>query len=114
MERPDGYQPRTSGAAVLSEQQSAYSIAQLPGHPHHGWLKRQRSLPTVKLRKSIRSFRKLIARHEAWIEDPYLKFPRDADLEEVRYHQGVKWPSDIARHREQINILEGIIHEREE
>ncbi|WP_156427590.1 hypothetical protein [Thiohalocapsa sp. ML1] len=91
--------------AILSERQSAYSIAQVPGQPHHGWLKRQRTLPTVKLRKSIRSFRKLIVQHEAWVKNPYLKFPRDAELAEVRYHQDFKWPSDIARHYEQIDIL---------
>jgi hypothetical protein len=112
--RPEAYRLRTLGEAILISRESAYSIAQIPGRPHHGWLKRQRSLPTGKLHKSIRSFRKLIAKHEAWITNPYLKFPRDADSEEVRYHQNVKWPSDIARHYEQIDILEGVIREREE
>lgn len=44
--------------------------------------------------------------------DPFLKFPPDADPREVIYHQKIKWPNDIARHREHINIIEGVIDER--
>jgi hypothetical protein len=58
--------------------------------------------------------RKQIARHEAWIADPFLTYPRDHhDVAEVRYHQEHKWPHDIARQREQIAILEGVMSERD-
>jgi hypothetical protein len=66
-----------------------------------------------KLRKAIRSLLKQIAQHEAWISNPYLKFAVNAHPAIIRYHQLVKWRNDIARQREQINILEGVIHERE-
>lgn len=67
----------------------------------------------MKLRKAIRSLLKQIAQHEAWISNPYLKFAVNAHPAIIRYHQLVKWRNDIARQREQINILEGVIHERE-
>lgn len=112
--RPAVYRLRTLGEAIINDRASAYVLAQHPGKPHHGWLQKQRSLPTVKLRKSVRSLQKQIERHEAWIADPYLKFEPDAAAEEVRYHQVVKWPRDIARQREQIDILEGVVNERKE
>jgi hypothetical protein len=64
-------------------------------------------------RQAIRSLLKQIAQHEAWIGNPYLKFEANEQPEIIRYHQQVKWRNDIARQREQINILEGVIHERE-
>jgi hypothetical protein len=45
--------------------------------------------------------------------NPYLKCEANEQPEIIRYHQQVKWRNDIARQREQINILEGVIHERE-
>ncbi len=94
-------------------EKTPYQIATEPGKPHHGWLVAQRDLPTVKLRKAIRSLLKQIAQHEAWIANPYLKFEVNEHPAIIRYHQLVKWRNDIAIQREQINILEGVIHERE-
>ncbi|MFB1489652.1 MULTISPECIES: phage minor head protein [unclassified Thiocapsa] len=107
-------QPIPQEAAILDDMPiDAYTVAQVPGRPHHGWLKQQRRLTTVKLRKAIRSLQKQIALHEAWIATPYEKFPADnADPDEVKYHQEYKWPADIARHRQLIEILEGVIRER--
>lgn len=107
-------QPIQQGEAILGDMPiDAYTVAQVPGRPHHGWLKQQRKLPTLKLLKAIRSLRKQIALHEAWIASPYEKFPADnADPDEVDYHQKYKWPADIARQRQLIQILEGVIRER--
>jgi len=91
---------------------SAYEVAKTAGNPHHGWLQQQRRLPSVKLKKAMRSLRRQIAQHEAWIANPYLKFPPDAEVSAVRWHRERKWPGDIARQRELIEILEGVIHER--
>lgn len=105
--------PAAGAGDVILAGNRAYEVAQTLGRPHHGWLQQQRTLPTVKLHKAIRSLRKQIAQHEAWIADPFLKYPADHhDLAEVRYHQEHKWPHDIARQREQIAILEGVIRER--
>ncbi|BCU06113.1 hypothetical protein [Allochromatium tepidum] len=41
------------------------------------------------------------------------KPPAIHDPEKVRYYRTHKWPSDIARQREQINIIEGVLRERE-
>ena len=92
--------------------QSAYETAKVEGKPHHRWLLIQRKLPTAKLLKGIRSLQKQSALHAQWIADPYLKFPSDADPCDVSYHRKIKWPNDIARQREQIEILEGVINER--
>lgn len=73
----------------------------------------QRKLPTVKLLKSIRTFQKQIAQHEGWIADPWSKCDPGHDPEKVLHYQTRKWPSDIARQREQINIIEGVLRERD-
>ena len=52
---------------------NAYEVAKTVGAPHHGWLEKQRQLPTAKLLKSIRSLEKQIAQHRQWIDNPYLK-----------------------------------------
>lgn len=105
--------PARKTARMGHVEKTPYQIATEPGKPHHGWLLAQRELPTVKLRKAIRSLLKQIAQHEAWISNPYLKFAANEQPEIIRYHQQVKWRNDIARQREQVNILEGVIHERE-
>jgi len=98
-------------AAILVPE-DAYAVAQTPGQPNYGWLQEQRKLPTVKLEKAIRSFKKQIALHQTWINDPHPKFARDADPTDILYHQVHKWPRDMARHRQSIQILEGVIRER--
>lgn len=89
----------------------AYAIAKAGG-PHHGWLEKQRKLPTVKLLKSIRSLEKQIALHRQWIVDPYLKLQADTPLDRVDDLVRSKWPHDIQRQQEQIAILQGVLHER--
>ncbi len=103
----------TRPAILNSDPGSAYARAQTPGQPHHGWLLQQRKLTTPQLRKGVRALRQQIAEHRAAIADPRLKFAPDADPEEVAYHRDIKWPRDIARHEQQIAILEGVIYERD-
>jgi len=69
---------------LKSENASAYELAKAGG-PHHRWLLQQRKLPRVKLLKSIRSLRRQIEQHQAWIADTWLKCPADHDLDKVRY-----------------------------
>jgi hypothetical protein len=89
----------------------AYEIAKAGG-PHHGWLEKQRKLPTVKLLKSIRSLEKQIALHRQWIADPYSKLLADTPLDRIDDLVQSKWPHDIQRQQEQIAILQGVLHER--
>ncbi|WP_430754862.1 hypothetical protein [Magnetovirga frankeli] len=99
-------------ATIGQMQKSAYETALDAGGPHRGWLEKQRKLKTVTLEKSIRTLKRTIAKHEEWIANPYIKFPTDAETANVRYHQFKKWPNDIRRQKEQINIIEGVINER--
>jgi hypothetical protein len=111
--RPEAYKIGRVGDAMLADvKPSAFEIAQTDGSPHHRWMLQQRKLPTVNLLKSVRTFQKQIAQHEGWIADPWSKCEPGHDPEKVRYYQTMKWPSDIARQREQINIIEGVLHER--
>jgi hypothetical protein len=112
--RPAEYRIGRLGDAILGGvKPSAYEIAQTEGRPHHRWMLQQRKLPTVKLLKSIRTLQKQIEQHEGWIADPWAKCEPGHDPEKVRYYQTKKWPSDIARQREQINIIEGVLRERD-
>jgi len=69
-------------------------------------------LPTAKLLKSIRSLERQIAQHQQWIDDPYSKIPVDTLIDEANYYVTTKWPGDIARQRQQIDIIRGVLHER--
>lgn len=90
---------------------NAYEVARAGG-PHHGWMEKQRKLPTVKLLKSIRSLEKQIAQHRRWIDDPYSKIPVDTPMDEANHYVTTKWPSDIARQLQHIDIIRGVLHER--
>lgn len=90
---------------------NAYEAAKAGG-PHHGWMEKQRKLPTAKLLKSIRSLERQIAQHQQWIDDPYSKIPVDTLIDEANYYVTTKWPGDIARQRQQIDIIRGVLHER--
>ena len=75
-------------------------------------MEKQRTLPTVKLLKSIRSLEKQVAQHQQWIENPGLKLPEDMPDEERDYYVTTKWPNDIARQRQHIEIIKGVLYER--
>lgn len=98
----------TQAGAPVSD---AYEVAKAGG-PHHGWMEKQRKLPAAKLLKSIRSLERQIARHQRWIDDPYSKIPVDTPTDEAKYYVTTKWPGDIARQRQHIDIIRGVLHER--
>lgn len=93
----------------------AYEVAKAANGKYHGWLKQQRNLPVHLLEKAIRSFEALIADHEAWIEDPTRKNPDFYQLPTVQQKHLLEkyWPDDIRRHRDSIEILKGIIREKQ-
>ncbi len=57
---------------------------------------------------------KTIELHEAWIANPYLKVSRTADKRQIDALVTRKWPGDIARIREEMAILKGILSARGE
>lgn len=93
---------------------TAYETAQQKDGDHHGWYLQQLKLSDVELERGIRSFRKQIAKHQQWINNPYLKVPDFDNLHPDRKQNLIerKWPQDIARQKDQIVILEGILKER--
>ena len=50
--------------------------------------------------------------HLAWIENPFLKVARDLVEGRISDLVNKKWPGDIMRQREQIDVLKGILQER--
>ena len=90
----------------------AYETARTGGK-HEGWYRVYREVGDRQIEKSIRSFEALIQEHRAWIENPYLKLPQGTDSARVRNLVDVGWPEDIQRHLEFIDILNGILRERQ-
>lgn len=86
------------------------------GGTHAGFLGNYYDLPAHLVRKGIRSIEKQIANHEAWIADPVIKLKHLAEMnpEQVRRYVEEKWPADVQRQREHVDILKGILKERED
>ena len=101
------------GARLKPSMVSAYEIAKAGGK-HSGWYRRQRELSEEQLSKGIRSFENQIARHEKWITDPTSKIVDYHSYDPRRREALIKgWKQDIERHRDSIEILRGILKERE-
>lgn len=100
--------PATEADAAMS---NAYEAAKAGGK-HQDWYKQQLDLGYRQLQKGIRSFEKQIKDHEAWMNDPQSKV-NDWASRDIRYREGLikKWQQDIARHKEQIEILKGVLKE---
>ena len=101
----------TTGKTVSN----VYEVAKHPKGKYHGWLKEQQKLPVYLLEKAIRSFEKLILEHESWLQDPTRKVPGFYQLPigQQQHLLEKHWPDDIQRHRYSIEILKGIIREKE-
>jgi hypothetical protein len=103
---------------VVNESISAYEIA-LSGGKHSGWLKTMSDLPTSELQRSITSIESNIIEHQNLISNPVKYFNENnkgnwkfLDPRQQQNLLKVKWPSDIQRAKEQINILQGIIKKK--
>ncbi len=112
---PD-YWPRTvaeaAGNPILPVTMGrAYDRARAGGK-HAGWLKRYSELPSNLVAKGLRSLEKQAEMHRAWIANPLGKLGPDAAVEEVARLVSKKWPSDIRRIEEQMDILKGLLRER--
>ncbi len=95
--------------AVVS---NAYEVAKAGGK-HAPWYKQQLDLGYRQLEKGIQSIEKQIADHESWIADPQKKV-KDWTDRDPRYQAGLlkKWQQDIARQKEQVEILKGVLKEK--
>lgn len=112
--QPKAYRVQTLGESLRAAAtlRRAYVEARAGGR-HSGWYADQRSNGDRQIRKGIRSIKRQIADHLAWIENPTLKVEDWASKDE-RYRRKLlrRWQGDIARQREQVEILEGILLER--
>lgn len=62
--------------------------------------------------KAMRSLARQERDLQAWIANPAVKLGAQADAERVKNLVETKWPKDIRRHREQMEILRGILEAR--
>ncbi len=90
---------------------SAYEVAKAGG-AHENFLRDYSKLPDHLIEKAIRSINRVVAQHEVWIADPKAKLGQGANTDRMRRLADDKWPKDIARQREQIDILRAILKER--
>jgi len=84
------------------------------GGKHAGFFNQHNNLSDQELKKSIASFKKQIDNHKKWIENPEIKLG-DLSLFDPRQIEALvnkKWPNDIARQTEQMNIIIGILIQR--
>lgn len=90
---------------------SAYETAK-SGGDYAKFYDRYRSEYLPRLRRAERSYEQVIADHERWIKDPAAKLKPGLSPEEIRRYVERKWPSDIARNAAYLDIIKGIIGER--
>ncbi|OMI15316.1 pretoxin, partial [Leptospira weilii serovar Heyan] len=91
----------------------------MDGGKHSGFLKNMSTVPTSELQKGIASMNTNIVEHQNLINDP-VKYMQQygkgdwntLDPRQQQHLLNVKWPGDIQRAHEQIDILTGIIRSR--
>lgn len=103
----------TLPGAKLNQVKTPYEIAK-EGGKHENWYKEQLILGVNQLRNGIRSIEKQVDRHVEWINKPDAKVT-DWDVRSDKYRAGLlaKWNQDIRRQMEQIDILRGVLSEKE-
>jgi hypothetical protein len=88
----------------------ALEIAEAGGR-HAGFLRNYQGKPPDELRRGIDSLRKQIAEHKDKIANPEKYIPKWKSLDPRQQKALIdqKWPSDIQRQAEQLEILEGLL-----
>ncbi|MDI6619741.1 MAG: hypothetical protein QME45_13990, partial [Clostridiales bacterium] len=99
-----GNVPKSEGAG-----KNAYDIAK-EGGKHSGFYKQYINKSPKEITKGIQSIEKEIAEHQAKIANPEKYIPNFKKLDPRQQEALInkKWPSDIQRQQEQLNILKGI------
>jgi hypothetical protein len=86
----------------------------MSGGKHAGFLRNYLGRSTPEIERGISSIEKQIAEHQAKIRNPAAYIDDWANLD-PRQQQALltsKWPGDIARQQEQLDILRGILGSR--
>ena len=97
-------------AKVIGVGRSAFDIAKAGGK-HAGFFKNYAGRAPAEIEKGIASIEKQIAEHQSWISNPQSKIPNFGSLDPRQQEALInrKWPSDIARQQEQLDILRGLL-----
>ena len=100
--------------AFLSRTPQAFQIA-AKGGQHSGFLRNYAGRSIGEIRSGIRSIGRQIRAHEDKIKDP-AKHVTNWDMRSPEYQRGVvqKWRKDIARQKEQRDVLRGLERTREQ
>jgi hypothetical protein len=89
----------------------AYEAAKAGGR-HAGLIRRFRDETDHAIAKSIQSLRRQIDLHLAYVADPLLKVDRSLDALAVKRLVEQKWPKEIERLREEVEVLESLLKDR--
>jgi hypothetical protein len=94
----------------LDAAHNAFETAKAGGR-HAGFLANYSGKTAEQLQKGIESLQKQIAEHADKIANPGKYIPNFGQLDSRQQAAllGSKWPSDIARQQEQVQILEGLL-----
>ena len=65
------------------------------------------------IERGIKTMEKRIEEHQSWIDNPFIKLPPDIDERAVNALVNKKWPSDIARIQAELEVLQGILEDRQ-
>lgn len=104
--------PRKARSAAAIKP-NAFDIAKAGG-AHGGFYRERTQWGKVQIEKSIRNIGKVVQEHKGWIANPTSKVA-DWQQRDARYQDGLlaKWRKDIKRQTEHIEILQGLLSERE-
>ena len=106
----DRFGPRRATDDPLDD---PYEVA-AGGGKHSGFLNEYLKRSTPEIQRGVRNIERQIELHERAIRDPYSKIPNwdelDPRQQDALVHR--KWPSDIRRQKEQLDILKGILRAR--
>lgn len=99
---------KTSSGGGTSE--GALETAESGGR-HAGFMRNYQGKPPGELRRGIDSLKKQIAEHKDKIANPEKYIPnwKSLDPRQQKALMDKKWPSDIQRQTEQLEILEGLL-----
>jgi hypothetical protein len=93
---------------------TAYETAKQRNGKYYGFYNTHSKLSEPELFKSIKSSLAQIDKHRKWVDNPRTKNP-DFYCLDPRQQKNlieVHWPADIQRHRDQIEIINGILKDR--
>jgi hypothetical protein len=98
-----------AGASVAAK--GAFEAA-AAGGKHAGFLKNYAGRSSAEIEKAITSIEARVAEHKGWIANPQSKIPNFSSLDPRQRAALVnsKWPSDVARQQQQIEVLKGLLN----